>query len=146
MFSVPDKSAAIRDYIELYLFADKYLIEELQNDAIDVVYDYYIVHDKFPKPLDVELVFQNTLEENAMRRLVTYRWASMTFSQGSDDLWSRREIRQVMMRNPEIGYELIATIASVPWITHVFCHRNPRRPMISPDKCSLHLHEKTPRC
>lgn len=137
IFSQPDdKKTTVRDYLNLYLFADKYMMEELQNETIDVVYDHYKLSYNEPHSKDIELVYKNTTAGSKMRELMIVHSAFRLFS-GSVVV---RYWGDVLKSNSEIGHDLILMIGN--WRLK-FGQKIDKT--LQP-VCHFHVHKKTGHC
>lgn len=133
-----DKKVTVRDYLGLYFFAAKYMIEDLQNETLDTLYDYYKVPGNFPRPEDVEAVYQGTGEDDKMRELLvvhtTFRMFSGYRNAGKD--WA-----DVLKDNGEIGHDLVMMISG--WKLKMGTEMKKRS--ILP-RCHFHRHQDSPTC
>ncbi|ROV97720.1 hypothetical protein VMCG_07433 [Cytospora schulzeri] len=134
----PDgKHITIRDYLHLYVFASKYLMEDLQDEVMDIAYDYYAVPGHSPNALDVEFIYQNTTTESMMRPLLR---AYYLFELFSGETAGHTRWGDVLIRNGEIGHELIAELAT--WKLKM----GERMDMAIKSRCSFHVCKKKKGC
>ncbi|KUI67055.1 hypothetical protein VM1G_03301 [Cytospora mali] len=106
----PDgKNITIRDYLHLYVFASKYLMEDLQDEVVDIVYDYYASPDHVPNGLDVAFIYQNTTADSKMRPLLRVHCIFQLFS---GEASGRIKWGDILITNGEIGHEIVADLAT----------------------------------
>jgi len=73
--------ADVRQYLQLYVLAAKHLIEDLQNEVMDIVYDYFAPEgEPYPDLRDVQYLFENTDSKDAMRILLAVHASFELFS------------------------------------------------------------------
>ncbi|KAL1865163.1 hypothetical protein Daus18300_007289 [Diaporthe australafricana] len=136
-----DRKITIRDYIGLHAFGEKYMMERLQNEVANAIYDYYQSSpNKEPLSKDVEFVYNNTLAESKMRELMTF-FSTFGLLSGFGGARHSRHWGNVLKGNGEIGHDLVMMLGE--------CHLTlgegvKNLPIRNP--CSFHVHKKTPAC
>ena len=134
--------ADVRQYLQLYVLAAKYLIGDLQNEVIDIVYDYFAPEgEPYPDLRDVQFLFENTGSNDAMRKLLTVHASFELFSaqvaEGKEfpDHWD-----EVLQMSADVGYEIIRTISTFGWKMEDCPKRTVK------DRCHFHSHEDSEKC
>ena len=66
----PTEEKDIGPLLELYLLADKFEIEKLANDVVDLIRDFYHSTSTYPGLRRVQFIYSNTDEDNQMREMM----------------------------------------------------------------------------
>ena len=134
--------ADVRQYLQLYVLAAKHLIEDLQNEVMDIVYDYFAPEgEPYPDLRDVQYLFENTDSKDAMRILLAVHASFELFSakvvegRKLPDHWD-----EVLQMSADVGYQIIRTIGEFGWKMKDF----PK--MVLKDRCFLHSHKDNEKC
>lgn len=77
-------------------------MEDLQDDVMDTIHDYYAVPGHIPNVRDVEYIYQNTTPASKMRPLLRVR---CVFQILSGEAASQMEWGDILITNGEIGHE-----------------------------------------
>ena len=134
----PDgQKVTIRDYLGLYVFAAKYLVECLKREAIDLIYDYYALKSSDVDPQDAHFVYERTPEGCKLRKLLTmFAVVKMLSYKEDESLGWRYSLRH----RSEFGRDIVSMI----------CSRSIMPRGLSPPepsgKCEFHTHMPGESC
>jgi hypothetical protein len=133
----------VREYLQLYVFATKYLIEDLQNDVVDIVYNYF-KPEGIPHPdlRDLQYLFENTGSHDCMRHLLAVHAAFELFSRDKgESLGLPEHWDQVLKASADVGYGILTAISE-------FGRKIKYVPatMLIGGRCSFHKHKDIKQC
>jgi hypothetical protein len=142
---------SVHDYMALYVMATKLEIQGLKNAAVDAIYHFYhgdgAVEEggkrRCPDLRDVKYVFENTVADAPIRRLLVVSTLFYLFSRKNErqsnllpDEWE-----EVIRSSGDIGWEIIKMVYSWNWVLGSNC---PAMAVKKP--CSFHEHGEGELC
>jgi hypothetical protein len=142
ILTAPDgKKVTIQDYLRLYVLASKLMMEDLENTTCDIAHEFYNNLDGLPDLRDVQYIYEHTLPDAGLRRLLQVHLALGLFKaklpQPLPEEW-----REVLDATAGLGYEIIDTINSWKWVMGE--KGVPTR--VIRTQCCFHRHEKGLPC
>lgn len=131
---------SIQDYLRLYVLASKIIVEELENACVDIVHSFYKIGTRRPDIKDVQYVYENTMPECGMRKLLKEKLALGLF-RGKQNNPMTGEWRDILNVTEDLGHDILVEICSYNWITG---GNAPQRTVTA--ECAFHRHEKSEVC
>lgn len=121
----------VRDYLGLYIFAAKYLVEPLKRKLIDLIHSWYAWDRNEVDPLDAEFVYERTPENCSLRRLLRMWYLVKMFHYESD---GSQEWRYSLRHRSQFGRDIVSMICQLPIIPKEMSLQKPD------GKCAFHTH------
>lgn len=131
-------STTIRSYLALYILAEKYVIESLQNEVMDIIHEYSTTAWGFSgaSATDMEFVYKKALPHSKLLRFLTHQWSKLVYS----GLLCRGDRAELMERYGGLAVEILREIADAK-----LSGRQVPSDQVLP-RCDYHVHKITPKC
>lgn len=132
------------DYLRLYIFADKYCMEDLMNETIDVLYDYYNLDCNTPEAWAVEFTLQHTAGSSSkLRLLMSTHWALLLVR---DDSEFFKDSARMKLLEESAELDVAIMVAVGKWAAGRGIWQVTQEDGITSPKCDFHVHKKTATC
>lgn len=138
----PSDFHSLHHYLGLYVIATNFQIEGLQNHVVNLVRWYYREESMTAPAFRVEYMYNNTKEDNYMRRFLVNTAAYRALCGDENAENTGKGITESMMNLLRKGGDVASDYAEAL----VYLHKNHLADPRVGDDCHWHEHETTPQC
>lgn len=102
----PKEEKDVGPLLDLYLLADKFEMEKLASDVVDVIRDFYHSTSTYPGLRRVQYIYSNTSEDNIMREMMVSSIARyLTLADSIPIHWAK-----ALTKNGQLAVDIIRAI------------------------------------
>lgn len=134
---MPAEADTMAPLVQLWVFADKYFVEQLMNDTITKIAEFIEV--SHIRLADIVYVYENTLPRAKLRDCIVSNLA-YDFCHGSMDKEEEMTVNYALVGGGDFALEFA-------YVMREYGKKNLPNPTVqTAPKCQFHVHEQTKRC